>query len=121
MKDRKVLIVDDNEDTAELLAITLQRLGYTTRTAHDGPAALTALQTFRPDLALLDIGLPGMDGYELARQMRQIPAIATPRLVAITGYGQESDRQRAHDAGFDAHLVKPVSLAKLRAVLDAPS
>ncbi len=118
LKDRNVLIVDDNDDAAELLAESLQRLGYTTRTAHDGPAALAVLQTFRPDLALLDIGLPGMDGYELARQLRQIPAVAAMRLVAITGYGQESDRQRAHDAGFDAHLVKPVSLAKLRAVLD---
>jgi CheY-like chemotaxis protein len=62
-----------------------------------------------------------MDGYELARQVRQIPAVAAVKLVAITGYGQESDRQRAHDAGFDAHLVKPVALAKLRAVLDEPS
>lgn len=120
-KHRNVLIVDDNRDAAEVLAETLQKLGYTTRIAHDAMAALAMLQTFRPDIALLDIGLPGMDGYELARRVREIPALAEVTLVAITGYGQESDRRRAQDAGFDAHLVKPVALAKLRAVLDEPS
>ncbi|CAN5275148.1 hypothetical protein BH11MYX1_BH11MYX1_21740 [soil metagenome] len=118
--DRNVLIVDDNEDAAELLAETLQMLGYATRTAYDGPAALAMLQTFRPDHVLLDIGLPEMDGYEVARRVRQLPELAGLKLVALTGYGQESDRQRARAAGFDAHLVKPVNLAKLRALLDEP-
>ena len=113
----KVLVVDDNEDAAEVLSQTLQHLGYTVRAAHDGPSALAALAFFQPDVALLDIGLPVMDGYELARRLRDLPELAGLRLVAITGYGQESDRERAQLAGFDEHLTKPVSLDQLAAVL----
>jgi CheY-like chemotaxis protein len=81
-----------------------------TRIAHDGPAALSMLTEFSPDVALVDIGLPAMDGYELARRMRATPLGASARIYALTGYGQDSDRRRSREAGFDAHLVKPVDL-----------
>ena len=112
----RVLIVDDNEDAAELMATTLEHLGYTTHVAHDGPAALRALEQFTPDVALLDIGLPGMDGYELAARLR---ALLGPRagIVALTGYGQPEDRRRSKEAGFNAHFVKPVNLDALRKTL----
>ena len=117
---RRVLIVDDNEDGADLLDVALQTMGYTTRVAHDGPEALQAALDFQPDVALIDIGLPIMDGYEVARRLRAMFDGACPRLVAVTGYGQESDRQRAREAGFDRHLVKPVELSRL-AELIAPT
>ena len=119
VNQRRVLIVDDNEDAAEMLADGLSMLGYLTRTAHDGPSALGMLHEFRPDVALLDIGLPVMDGYELARAMRERPELADMRLVAITGYGQESDRQLALRAGFDHHMTKPVDFSKLTTWLAA--
>jgi signal transduction histidine kinase len=109
---RRVLIVDDNEDAADMLDVALRGMGHTTRTAHDGPSAIEAARQFAPDVALLDIGLPIMDGYEVARQMRAIFGDRTPKLVAITGYGQQSDRVRSRDAGFDCHLVKPIDLAQ---------
>jgi CheY-like chemotaxis protein len=109
-KGRRVLIVDDNSEAAEMLATVLSSVGHVTRVAHDGPAALAILHEFTPDVALLDIGLPAMDGYELARRIRATPPGANARLYALTGYGQESDRRRSHEAGFDAHLVKPVDL-----------
>ncbi|HXH35014.1 MAG TPA: hybrid sensor histidine kinase/response regulator, partial [Plantibacter sp.] len=87
-KDRSVLIVDDNEDAAEMLSLLMQALGYTTRTAHDGPSALTLLDSFRPDVAVLDIGLPVMDGYELARRLRDRPDPGPLTLIAVTGYGR---------------------------------
>ena len=114
---RHVLIVDDNQDAAELLAAGLELAGFQIRLAHDGPGALAAIGEFRPDIALLDIGLPGMDGYELATQLRQQAELRHLRLVALTGYGQDSDRQRSREAGFDAHLVKPIDLLRLRALL----
>ena len=98
---------------AEVLAAGLELLGHRTRVAHDGPAALRVMADFKPDLALLDIGLPVMDGYELARRLRQEPSLAHTRLVAVTGYGQDSDRRRSKEAGFDAHLVKPIQLPDL--------
>jgi signal transduction histidine kinase/DNA-binding response OmpR family regulator len=110
---RTILVVDDNEDAAEVLATGLELLGHRTRVAHDGPAALRVTADFKPDLALLDIGLPVMDGYELARRLRQDPSLAHIRLVAVTGYGQDSDRRRSKEAGFDAHLVKPIQLPEL--------
>jgi signal transduction histidine kinase/CheY-like chemotaxis protein len=116
---RRVLIVDDNEDGADLLDVALQTMGHTTRVAHDGPEALEAARDFHPDVALIDIGLPVMDGYEVARRLRAMFDGACPKLVAVTGYGQESDRQRAREAGFDRHLVKPVELSRL-AELIAP-
>ena len=87
------------------------------RVAHDGFSALRIVETFKPDLALLDIGLPAMDGYELASRLRALPALAGMRLVAVTGYGQARDREAAQRAGFHEHMVKPVTLAALEQVL----
>jgi signal transduction histidine kinase/DNA-binding response OmpR family regulator len=106
----RVLVVDDNEDGAVMLAEALEQAGHSTATAHDGPDALQVAARFRPDVALLDIGLPVMDGFELARQLRSHPDLSAVRLVAVTGYGQEHDRHRTRAAGFDAHLVKPVDV-----------
>ena len=114
---RRVLVVDDNVDGAELLARVMEELGYEARVAHDGPAALALSESFRPQIALLDIGLPVMDGYELARQLRQRVGDAPLRLIAVTGYGQKSDVDRALAAGFDSHLTKPVNLDVLEALV----
>jgi CheY-like chemotaxis protein len=115
-RGRRVLVVDDNLDAANLLAEVLRASGHQAEVAPDGPAALQLAGTFHPEVALLDIGLPVMDGYELARRLRsQIGAV---RLIAVTGYGQPTDRDRALHAGFDAHLVKPVHLGALHAALD---
>ncbi|MDB4960130.1 MAG: Chemotaxis protein methyltransferase CheR [Myxococcales bacterium] len=107
---RRVLIVDDNTDAAEMLAEALSELGHETRIAHDGPSGLGVVESFVPDIAFLDIGLPAMDGYELARRMRVQVARPELRLVALTGYGQDSDRKRSAEAGFDYHLVKPIDV-----------
>ena len=114
----RVLVVDDNLDAAETLADILRELGHTTSVAHDGPTALVAAAAFKPHIALLDIGLPVMDGYELARRLREQPDLRKTRLFAITGYGQESDRERSRDAGFQEHLVKPIDLAELANLID---
>ncbi|MDQ3365279.1 MAG: ATP-binding protein [Myxococcota bacterium] len=112
---RRILIVDDNEDAADLLSEVLSTMGSTTRVAHDGATALTIAAEFEPELALLDLGLPSMDGYELAQRLRaQQDGM---HLVAVTGYGQESDRRRTRAAGFDEHLVKPVNMEKLFSVI----
>lgn len=115
----RVLVVDDNRDVAEMLAEALTESGHSVRIAHDGGAALRIIQEFTPEVALLDIGLPVMDGYEVARRIRSQPALAGMRLVAITGYGQEKDRLEARAAGFDHHFVKPVDLAALEQVIGA--
>jgi signal transduction histidine kinase/ActR/RegA family two-component response regulator len=107
---RRVLIVDDNRDSADMLALVLNMLGHTTKIAEDGPEALTYLEHFPFDVALLDIGLPAMDGYELARRLRLHPISASARLFALTGYGQQDDVKMAQEAGFDAHFVKPVNV-----------
>jgi signal transduction histidine kinase len=110
----RVLIVDDNRDSAESLALLLRLRGHEVRTVYDGPAALKAAPAFRPQVVLLDIGLPlGMDGYEIAQQMRQQPELQGAALIALTGYGQEEDRHRSALAGLEAHLVKPVDPAVL--------
>jgi PAS domain S-box-containing protein len=114
---RRILVVDDNVDAARSLATLLRLLGHAVRTAHDGAAALEAAGAERPELVFLDIGLPGMDGYEVARRLRQEPGLRRTRLVALTGYGQEEDRRRSEQAGFDRHVVKPVDLAVLKALL----
>jgi CheY-like chemotaxis protein len=111
---RRILVVDDNQDAAELLTLTLEASGHVVHTSFDGPAALQALQEFRADAAVLDIGLPGMDGYELAKQIRREHGAI--RLIALTGYGQPNDVELSRAAGFDAHLVKPV---EVRLVLQA--
>jgi signal transduction histidine kinase/integral membrane sensor domain MASE1 len=115
---RRVLVVDDNVDSAESLAMLLQLGGHTVWMAHDGPSALVAAREHRPELVLLDIGLPaGMDGYEVAKRMRPADAASRPVIVALTGYGQAEDKRRAEEAGFDRHLVKPVDIQQLRALL----
>ncbi len=111
----RVLVVDDNADAAETIASTLEALGYTTAVAHDGPAAMREAERFAPDVAVLDIGLPVMDGYELGRRLRERHEAL--RIIALTGYGQERDRARALEAGFAAHLVKPVELPALLGAL----
>jgi PAS domain S-box-containing protein len=113
----RVLVVDDNVDAADTLAVLLEAAGYNVRTAIDGPRALRTLDTFTPDIGILDIGLPAMDGYELARRLRAEPRVARMRLIALTGYGRDPDRHRALAGGFDEHLVKPVSAERLLEVL----
>jgi signal transduction histidine kinase len=118
---RRVLVVEDNADAADSLALLLRATGYEVRVVGDGPAALEAAPGFRPDVVLLDIGLPKMDGYEVARRLRRDPATGDVLLVALSGYGQDEDRRRSHAAGFDAHFVKPVELEKLQALLAGAS
>ncbi|HWC73370.1 MAG TPA: ATP-binding protein [Gemmatimonadales bacterium] len=120
MKDERslrILIVDDNEDSAESLATLLRLLGHDVRVAGDGPGALETAATFTPDVALLDIGLPGMDGHELGRRLRGIPGFEHGLMLALSGYGLDADRRRSRDAGFDGHLVKPLDVDVLRARL----
>ncbi len=117
----RVLVVDDNVDTVEALALLLKGFGYDVRTAHDGPAALEAALDYRPNVVLLDIGLPGLDGFEVAKRVRQQITLQNTVLVAMTGYGQETDRQRSQEAGFDHHLVKPARVEQLQALLAAVS
>jgi len=106
--------VDDLRDAADSLAFLLQLLGHETCAAYDGPTALRAAASFRPDVALLDISLPGMDGYEVARRLR-----GTARLVAVSGFGHEEHRRRCLEVGFDSLLLKPLDLDELREVLAA--
>ena len=113
---RRILLVDDNADAAELLSEMLRGIGHDVVVAHDGPRALAVAGEFRPDVAILDIGLPVMDGYELGRQLRK-STLPHGLMIALTGYGQAQDQQRSHQAGFDEHLVKPVDFARLARVL----
>jgi PAS domain S-box-containing protein len=115
----RVLLVDDVADTRIVFGRLLEILGHQVRTAGDGPSALEAALEFRPDMVLLDIGLPGMDGYEVVQRMRQEPALQNVVLVAVTGYGQQSDRQRSEEAGFEHHLVKPPDIDTLQQLLAA--
>ena len=117
---KRILVVDDNEDALELLADFLRSAGHIVMTAKDGPTALEVMKTFHADVAFLDIGLPVMDGYELAGRLRAELGQALPRLIALTGYGQDSDRARAKEAGFAFHLTKPVESGLLLRALDAP-
>jgi two-component system, sensor histidine kinase len=107
---RRVMIVDDSVDGAESMSALLEMLGHEVRVTYDGPSALTAAQQFKPEVVILDIGLPDMDGYQVARALRAHPSSAGALLIALTGYGQDSDRRRTREAGFDHHLVKPASL-----------
>jgi PAS domain S-box-containing protein len=113
----RILLVDDNEDAAEMLAEALAQRGYPTRVAHDAPTALRLAAEFAPEIAFLDVGLPVMDGYELAAHLRALPGLANLRLIALTGYGQDSDRQRTRQAGFHNHLVKPVGIDDIEAAM----
>ncbi|MEO8358518.1 MAG: PAS domain S-box protein [Vicinamibacteria bacterium] len=114
---RKILIVDDNADAAESLAVLLSLDGHDTSVASNGPAALEAMEMAPPHVAFLDIGMPGMDGYEVARKVRANPHLGNVKLVALTGWGQDHDRRRAREAGFDHHLTKPVEPSLLNAVI----
>jgi CheY-like chemotaxis protein len=109
----RVLVVEDNEDAAETFRDLLELFGCEVEVAYSGPAGLEAARRFLPGAVLCDIGLPGLNGYEVAKALRQIPELARALLVAVTGYGQEEDRQRAREAGFDLHLTKPVQPAEL--------
>jgi CheY-like chemotaxis protein len=113
----RVLIVDDNVDGANSLAAMLQALGHQVRVEYDGPAGVRAASARQPDVALLDIGLPGMSGYEVARTLRENEATRDTVLIAVTGWGQLEDRRRSREAGFDLHLVKPADPLELRALL----
>ena len=114
---RQVLVVDDNVDAANTLGELLKAWGYEVTVAHDGPAALAALQDTLPDIALLDIGMPAMDGYELAAHLRFQPGCEELPIIAITGSGGPEDVRRSRAKGFSAHLVKPVSAARLLTLL----
>jgi CheY-like chemotaxis protein/anti-sigma regulatory factor (Ser/Thr protein kinase) len=113
----KVLVVDDNRDAAAVLGDALEAAGYVVRIAHDGPSALELAAVLRPDAALLDIGLPVMDGHELGQRLVELMGEPRPKLIALTGYGQDTDRARSREAGFDEHLVKPIDLDRLQAVV----
>jgi CheY-like chemotaxis protein len=110
-------VVDDNVDGAQGMAMLLEMAGHDARQAHDGPAAVQAAIDYRPGVVLLDIGLPGLDGYKVAQRIRQQAGLENIVLVALTGYGQDSDRQRSHDAGFDHHLVKPAAFSEIEKIL----
>jgi CheY-like chemotaxis protein len=114
---RRVLLVDDNRSAAELLADSLRAMGHHVRVAYDGPGALNIVSSFAPDVALLDLGLPVMDGFELAQRLRVEGGLAGLPLIALTGYAQEVDRQRTAAAGFDGHLAKPVDVHSLDAMI----
>jgi CheY-like chemotaxis protein len=117
MTGRRVLVVDDNVDGAESLASMLQIGGHEIRTAHSGPAALDAARPFNPDVVFLDIGLPGMNGYEVAKRLREEPSLSRAVLVALTGWGSDDDKRQSKEAGFDFHLTKPVELTAIVRIL----
>jgi len=105
----RILVVDDNRDTALALSKLLEVLGHDVRTAYDGPSALALARRQRPDYVLLDIGLPGLDGYKVAAELRKDLDCRDTVIIAVSGYGQEEDRRRSQEAGFDHHLVKPIN------------
>jgi CheY-like chemotaxis protein len=116
-KSKRILVVDDSRDQAQSLGLLLKLLGHDVRTDYDGATALETAKQFKPDIVLLDIGLPKMNGYEVARRIREIPALKNVLLVAQTGWGQEEHRRRSIEAGFDHHFVKPVSIESLEEIL----
>lgn len=117
----RLLVVDDNVDAANSLAMLLRLKGHQVRIAHDGPSAIEAAEAHCPDLVFLDIGMPGMDGYEVARRLREDSQLRGATLAAVTGWGQQDDRRRSAEAGFDHHLVKPVDTATIDALLNGIS
>jgi DNA-binding response OmpR family regulator len=114
---RRVLVVDDNVDNADSLALFLRQRGHLVDTAYDGEVACTAAERFRPDIVLLDIGLPKLGGHAVCQYIRRQPWGDGMRIIAQTGWGQDADRLRSRDAGFDDHLVKPVAPAELLAII----
>jgi CheY-like chemotaxis protein len=105
---QRLLVVDDNQDAADSLAMMLRLQGHHVRVANDGVAALEIMKSYRPVLVFLDLGMPKMDGYEVARRLRRQPGLEHVRLAALTGWGQQEDRRRTAEAGFDHHFIKPV-------------
>jgi CheY-like chemotaxis protein len=114
---RHVLIVEDNDDAREMLRTLLELWHHTVEEATDGPGGIEAALRFKPEIAIIDVGLPGLDGYEVARYLRASAGVKRPLLIALTGYGSPKDALRAREAGFDAHLVKPVDPGRLAEVL----
>jgi len=114
---RRILVVDDTRASSYILGTLLKKMGQDVRIANDAAAGLQSAENDRPDLVFSDIGMPKMDGYQFARRLRQDPRLRETVLVALTGYGQEADKQRAREAGFDCHLVKPASLEDLQVLL----
>jgi CheY-like chemotaxis protein len=117
----RLLVADDNRDAADTLGMLLEMKGYDVRVAYDGRGALALAQEFRPSVVLLDIGMPDLSGYEVARALREKPWGGALLVIALTGWGQDSDRQRAQDAGFDWHLTKPVDPDALQALIASRS
>lgn len=116
---RRLLVVDDNRDAAESMSMLLEMWGHEVAYAYDGPTAIETAEQWHPEAVFLDIGLPGMDGYEVAERLRGLPEAKHAVLIAITGYGQEDDRRRSRRAGIDHHLVKPVAPDALRSLIDS--
>ncbi|HSS78630.1 MAG TPA: response regulator [Thermoanaerobaculia bacterium] len=116
-RPRRCLLIEDHVDAAESLAMLLQLIGHEVEVAFDGAAGLVKARSLHPEVVLCDIGLPGMDGYAVARALRAAPETSSAFLIALTGYGQDDDRRRALEAGFDAHLTKPADLDNLRRIL----
>jgi CheY-like chemotaxis protein len=119
VRPRRILVVDDNEDAATSLAALLEIAGHEVHTANDGSTALSVASQLRPDVVLLDSGLPHKNGYEVCREIRSDPWGENALIIAITGWGQKDDRRRSGDAGFDRHLTKPIDFATLRALLES--
>jgi DNA-binding response OmpR family regulator len=113
----RVLVVDDDPDQTAGLVQVLELVGFTVQTAHDGPSALEIARSFAPRAVVLDVGMPGVDGYEVARQLRKEQSGERMLLIAVTGHGTEDDRDRSREVGFDHHLLKPVNLKNLIALL----
>ena len=116
-KGLRVLVVDDNHDAAEVLSMLLESIGVNVQTVNSGPAALAALPGYQPNVILMDIGMPGMNGYEVARRIREQPQYNDIKMIALTGWGQEEDRRQSEDAGFDHHLTKPVDFKLLKELI----
>jgi CheY-like chemotaxis protein len=117
---RRILVAEDSKATAESMAKLLELLGHEVLVTRDGPQAIAAALTWRPEFILLDIGLPAVDGYGVAAQLRQEAVCRDTIIIAVTGYGQDGDRQRSREAGIDHHLLKPVSSASLLSLLSRP-
>jgi two-component system CheB/CheR fusion protein len=115
----RVLVVDDNHDAAEVLVMLLESMDLDVEAVNSGPAALAAIPDYRPNVILMDIGMPGMDGNEVARRIREQPQYNDIKLIALTGWGQEKDRRLSHESGFDYHLTKPVNFKVLKDLIAA--
>jgi CheY-like chemotaxis protein len=120
-KPLRILVVEDNRDSADSLRLLLELSGHEAAVAYSGHDGVRAAERYQPDVVLCDIGLPGLDGYGVARKLRDHPITAKARLIAVTAYGRDEDRRRSHEAGFERHLVKPVGPDALQRVLNGPA